>query len=394
MPDVIGLTCWTVHAPFVIEFVKEYKKRHPEVFLVLGGIHASSSPQTMMDLCPADAIVHSEGEQTFYDLLCALRNFHVLYGVKGITFRDQGQLVTTGKRSLIKPLDAIPFPQYELLKSIAMYQPLNRKYVFSIVGSRGCVHKCAFCSGNKFWGYQRWRSPQNILEEIRRLKSNYDVGFIRFEDDDLLCNKEWAIQLLNLITGEVPAFSCLARFDSVIFSELPELLARAGCTEIYHGLETTSGRLLAILNKRQSILELEQYQEIIGKEVTLGLNPTVSAIIGIPTETESEIYHTVEFLLKLRALGAKTQLWLLTPYPDTEIVEKYKQDLVAIDRWKHFSQFDVFSEAAHEAYGKLIRRYNLIVPDWWMFNNEIGVKKTGEIYTRMQGRVMGVMDFV
>jgi radical SAM superfamily enzyme YgiQ (UPF0313 family) len=159
-------------------------------------------------------------------------------------------------------------------------------------------------------------------------------------------------------------------------------------------LETTSARLLKVLRKGQSKVDLRQYKELVCKEIALGLIPTISAMVGIPTETENEMCATIDFLSELRAMGARTQLWILTPYPDTDIVRKYGQELVQVDRWKKFAQFDVFSEAAHEAYRKLIRKYNFIVPDWWMFNSEAGVEKTGKLFEQSKGKIIGVFDFV
>ena len=392
-PEVLGLTCWTVHAPFVVEFVRRYKKHHPNVYIVLGGVHASASVSQMMTLCPADAIVHSEGEQTLLELLQVLGKKDKLSNVKGISYRGNGRILTTDERPLIQNLDEISFPNYEMLQPIQKYQPFNHEYIFSINATRGCNHNCAFCSGNSFWRCQRWRSAENIINEINWLKTKYDVGFIRFEDDDLLSNKTWAKHLLKLLPGVIPPFSCLARFDSME-DDFITLLSAAGCIEVYHGLETTSIRLLKILRKGHTRFDLKQIKELVSKEITFGLIPTISAMIGIPTETEDEMHSTIDYLLELRALGARTQLWLLTPYPDTEIVRKHGNKLVQVDRWRRFGQFDVFSEAAHEAYDKLIQKYNFIVPDWWMFANEAGIDKTGKIYSQTKGNIMGVFDFV
>lgn len=394
MPEVLGLTCWTVQAPFVVEFVRRFKARHPEVLVVLGGIHASGSAEELMSMCPADVVVHSEGEHTLSELICALEQDLGLQDVKGISFRGDSGVVQTPARPLIRDLDSLPLPAYDMLPSLEKYQPMNRKYVFSVMASRGCVHHCAFCSGNKFWGHQRWRSPEHVVGEIKWLRSQYNVGFLRFEDDDLLSNKSWAQCLLGQMKGVARPFSCLARLDS-IDEEMAELLALAGCREVYHGLESASPRLWKLLRKGMGpAVDLDRCRDLVAREIALGLTPTVSAMIGIPTETEQEMDATVEFLSDLRALGARVQLWILTPYPDTEVVRVFGKQLVKVDRWAKFGQFDVFSEAARDAYGKLIKKYKLMVPDWWMFSNEAGADATGDLFARSKGRLMGVLDFV
>lgn len=393
-PDVVAIICWIVQVPFVLEFVNEYKKRHPEVTIILGGVQASASFTAIMQLCRTDIIVHSEGEETFIDLITTISNDRDLKQVSGISFRQGANIVTTKARKLIADLNGLPFPAYDLLPPIDVYQPLNKRFVFSIVASRGCSHHCQFCSGHAFWRYQRWRSPENVIEEINWLKSWTEVGFIRFEDDDFAINKVWLSKLLTLIEGHLVPFSCLARFDSLDETVI-KLLARAGCLEVYHGLESASPRLLKLLQKDVSAdVDLTRIKEILNFEVANGIAPTVSAMIGIPTETEQEMQSTIEFLAGLRAIGVKTQLWILTPYPGTDIVKRFGHMISEIDRWKEFNQFDVFSEVARDAYSSLLKKYKSMVPDHWMFKNEAGVVTTGLAYAKSKGRLMGVIDFV
>lgn len=393
-PDVLGLTSWTVHAPFVVEFVRRYKARHPNVVVVLGGIHASAAARELMSLCPADLVVHGEGEHTLSELLLALEQGSSLTTVPGISLRQGSQIVPTPKRQLTRDLGWLPFPAYDMLPPIEQYQPWNRRFVFSVMGSRGCLHRCAFCSGNRFWGYQRWRTPQSVVEEVRWLTSRFRVGFVRFEDDDLLRHKPWAEQLLALLGPVGVPFSCLARLDSVRDGML-ELLAHAGCKEIYHGLESASPRLRKLLGKDMpEFIDAEWCKRLVARELSLGLTPTLSAMIGIPTETEEEMSATLELLAQLRSMGARVQLWILTPYPDTEMVEQWRERLVQVDRWRMFGQFDVFSEVTRDAYRGLVRKHRLMVPDCWMFANEAGVRRTGEVFAQARGRLMGAVDFV
>lgn len=395
-PEVLGLSCTTVQAPFVIEFVRLYKKKYPDVPVVLGGIHASAAPEEMLRSCPADVVVHGEGEETLVEVLDALVEDRAagLTRVKGISFRAGGGITRTEPQPLLKDLDSLPYPAYDLLPPLPCYQPLARKHVFSVTASRGCVHHCAFCSGSRHWHYQRWRTPESVAAEVRWLDNRYDLGMVRFEDDDLLTREAWSGRLLDLLEDIGVPFSCFARLDSLQEAAV-ERLAAAGCKEVYHGLETTSPRLWEILRKDMSKgLDLAGCSRLIAREIEAGVTPTVSAIIGIPTETEAEMQATVDFLGGLRARGARTQLWLLTPYPDTDIVREFAQDLVEVDRWTKFGQFDVFSQAARDAYGDLLARHKCLVPDFWMFRNEAGIEKTGRLWLEARGRLMGAFDFV
>jgi anaerobic magnesium-protoporphyrin IX monomethyl ester cyclase len=393
--DILGITCWTVHVPFCIEFVKFYKKKYPDVKIIMGGVHASSQPEDIMKLCPVDIIVRNEGEETFIDLLNTLDDNKEIDGVPGISYRQDGQILHTQDRPLIKILDSIPFPAYDLLAPLEQYQPLNRKYAFSLLASRGCPYRCIFCSANRLWKFQRRRSPENVFEEIKWLANTYEAGFIRFEDDALTINRDWAVKLFTLLKTLPIKFDCLTRIDKVD-SNLLKLMLDAGCEGIYHGIESASPRLLNLLRKNfPSWINIEYIQNLITEEVSLGLHPTVSAMIGIPTETKEEINLTFDLMCDLKRLGARTQLWIMTPYPDTDAVEMYKENLIRIDRWREFKQFDVFSMVPREAYARQLKKYGALIPDNWMFKNEItDFQEMKELYLSGASRILGELEFV
>lgn len=393
--DILGITCWTVHVPFCIEFVKIYKKKYPDVKIIMGGVHASSQPEDIMKLCPVDIIVRNEGEETLIDLLNAFNSNKELGEIPGISYRQDEQIHHTQDRPLIKNLDNIPFPAYDLLAPLEQYQPLNRKYAFSLLASRGCPYRCIFCSANRLWKFQRRRSPENVVEEIKWLANTYEVGFIRFEDDALTINRDWAVKLFSSLKELPIKFDCLTRIDKVD-SNLLKLMIDAGCEGIYHGIESASPRLWKLLRKDfPTWLNIEYIKELIMEEVSFGLNPTVSAMIGIPTETKEEINLTFDLMSTLRRLGATTQLWIMTPYPDTDAVEVFREKLIRIDRWRELKQFDVFSMVPREGYSYLLKKYGALIPDNWMFKNEISdFHEMKELYLTGASRILGELEFV
>jgi anaerobic magnesium-protoporphyrin IX monomethyl ester cyclase len=394
-PHVLGLTCWTVHLLFCIEFVRLYKKKHPDVIIVLGGVHVSFQPEEMMKLCPADIVVRGEGEETLVELIGALDTNTPLDTVWGISYRKDGIVNHTPDRPLMKDLDEVPFPAYHLLPAIERYQPLNRTFVFSIVASRGCPYKCIFCSANKLWKYQRRRSPKNILAEIKWIANSFHLGFIRFEDDDLTANRAWALELFSLLQDEAIPFDCLTRIDRVDY-ELLKAMRDAGCQGIYHGIESASPRLLKLLRKGfPSWVDEEYIKDLIAQEVGLGLVPTASAMIGIPTETKEEVESTFELMCEIRRLGAKTQLWIMTPYPDTDAVELYKDCLERRDRWRELRQFDIFSTVQRDAYSHLMKKYDELIPDNWIFRNETrDFEEMKALYLKGASSILGEVEFV
>lgn len=393
-PDVVGLTCWTVHLPFCLEFTRALKQAHPEITVVLGGVHATARPRELLDLCPADVVVRGEGDETLPAVVRALDARRPLDGIAGITYRAGTEIRETADRALVHDLDTLPFPAYELLPPLHAYQPLNRRYVFSVVASRGCPYRCIFCSAS-LGKTQRRRSPGAVATEVRWLVRRHGAGFIRFEDDTLTLDRDWALALFAGLRDLGVGFECLTRLDAVD-TELLQAMRAAGGEGIYHGLETASPRLLKLLRKGFGArVTLDGVAELVRTEVALGLQPTVSAMIGIPTETLEEVRATIDFMSRLRREGARTQLWIMTPYPDTPAATMYADRLLAIDRWHELAQFDVFSAVPRAAYGDVLKRYTPLVPDNWMFRTAVAsLDEMKALYLEGATRVLGELEFV
>ncbi len=85
----------------------------------------------------------------------------------------------------------------------------------------------------------------------------------------------------------------------------------------------------------------------------------------------------------------------MTPYPDTAAVDLYNDHLIRIDRWRELRQFDVFSAAPREAYSHLIKKYGSLIPDNWIFKNEIEeFREMKALYLSGASRILGEVEFV
>jgi hypothetical protein len=66
-----------------------------------------------------------------------------------------------------------------------------------------------------------------------------------------------------------------------------------------------------------------------------------------------------------------------------------------IDRWKELKQFDVFSTVPREAYSHLIKKYSYLVPDNWIFRNDINdFREMKMLYLSGASRILGELEFV
>ena len=95
-----------------------------------------------------DVVVHGEGEETLVELVAALREggAAALRQVQGISFLDGEEVVRTEPRELLRDLDRLPFPAYDLLP-VERYGRTSRHHpaLAAIEAGRGCPHSCEFC---------------------------------------------------------------------------------------------------------------------------------------------------------------------------------------------------------------------------------------------------------
>src|SRR3989344_5809672 len=107
----------------------------------------------------------------------------------------------------------------------------------------------------------RFRSPQNVLSEIKNLIANYGVKEIMFYDDTFTLNKNRTSEICDLIIADKLNLSwgCLSRVDR-IDEELLKKMKKAGCHLMCYGVESGSEEMLKNIRKN---IRLSQVKETI-----------------------------------------------------------------------------------------------------------------------------------
>src|SRR3989338_3670321 len=254
-PDIIGLTATTPTFNSALVIARKIKEGLPSVIIILGGAHITAMPWEAMAAGPFDIGVIGEGEVTLTELVKLLSSKFTslpatgwsndLRRVKGIIFREGGDLVATPKREAIMDLDTIPFPARHLLAPLSKYRPTPASYrrlpLGVMITSRGCPQQCAFCDRAVFGNSYRFRGPENVLGEAEELVYKYGAREIRFFDDCFTLDKERTIKIcqgLRKIKPKLP-WTCLTTVGSVTKELLKEMKA-SGCWQVLYGLESGS----------------------------------------------------------------------------------------------------------------------------------------------------------
>lgn len=383
-PDVIGLTCNTIHVPFWAEFCREFKKRS-RIPIVLGGIHPTFMPEKMFALSGADFIVRGEGEETFLELLNALNRKEDPGTILGLSYIQKNKILHNADRPLIKDLSRLPLPAYDLLLPYVnrMRQKKNEKdriLEAHFCATRGCPYGCIFCSSNAMWKYQRRKPVAQVVEEIKYLNTKFNCDFIAFGDDCLPLNKAWFSGLLGKLKNLKLTWSCLSRTD-ILDNKLLRRMKDSGCVEIYHGIESGSSRIRKLINKNlDPAVDNNAIAELVREEKRTGIKVTCSFMTGIPTETKNEMCETIHFAGELKGLGAVVQYWVMTPYPDVKATAIYRKHLIKFNRWKILRQSDLYNYDQFFLYAGFYERYHKENPDFYMFRPDMPIKDFLRIY--------------
>ena len=322
-PDVVGVggpTCYAKRALKVLRIAKE--ELGPDVLTVAGGPHFTfTAEESLLENAFLDVVVVGEGEITMYELVRAFSEGRPLSSVRGIAFRDSsGRVVKTGERPLIRNLDALPLPAWDMLPMERYRLVAWGKRATMLVSSRGCPFKCSFCSERIFWR-NVWRphGPRRVVDEMELVAERYGKDLIWFGDDTFnldrgrnvaIC-KEIIERGLNVAWGIEARADLIARDKDII-----GLMKEAGLFWVLIGVEAASDVELRRLGKGITLSHVKKAFKVLRDHDII---TQAMFIIG-------ERYDTRESILAKERLAEELDADFaiftpLTPFPGTPLYE-------------------------------------------------------------------------
>lgn len=254
-----------------------------------------------------------------------------LVAVKGLAWRDNGEIVINPDRPFIPNLDDLPLPLHRLLPLDKYRIPMIKGPYAFVVTSRGCPAGCRFCIKHVNYGYTvRVRSPENIMEELWML---HDLGVhnVNMYADLFTVDREQVMGLCQLILKEGLRvhWTCNSRVDFVD-EEMLRMMGRAGCWMIAWGIESGSQE---VLNRARKGYRLEEAERALRWARAAGIKNWGYFIIGLPGETEETIQKTIDLSKKLPLDLALFHI--AAPYPGTPFYhEALERGWLKLSRWE------------------------------------------------------------
>ncbi|MBM3190316.1 MAG: radical SAM protein, partial [Chloroflexi bacterium] len=220
-----------------------------------------------------------------------------LSAIKGLVWRRGGEIVLNPPRPLIRDLDDLPCPRYELLPLQRYCAPfVGGPYAF-VVTSRGCPGGCRFCIKHVSYGDSvRYRSPAHVVDEVEQL-AGLGVHRIHMYADLFTVNREHVMGICQELTrrGLRIRWTCNSRVDFVD-EELLRVMAQSGCWMISWGVESGDPGMLKRMRKGTNP---EMAAQALGWARQAGIKNWGYFIIGMPGETEDTIRRTIALAKRL-----------------------------------------------------------------------------------------------
>ncbi len=322
--DLCLVSSVTNQWPYALEMIRQVRELSP-VPIVLGGHHATSSPQLLAQTPELDALCVGEGDHVLAEIADRLAAGLNLAGIPGLWTRDPAdpqRVIPSDVADLIEDLDSLPLPDFSVFdaKTIA-----NRP---SLQLSRGCPYDCSYCCNNNLrriyagkGRYVRKKSVQRAMQEVRNFVSSYRPAELNFDDDTFVKDKKWLAEFLELYRREIAIpFNCNTRAETVD-AELCRILKQAGCNVVCIGIESGNEEF------RRKVYKRSMSDEVIVRAFALlhehGLSTYAFNIVGAPGETYAHYLDTLALNKRVRPTG--WQITTFYPFPGSELYDEARR---------------------------------------------------------------------
>ena len=309
-PNYLGISCnYSPLHNITLKIADEIKAINSSINIFVGGNHATACANELLVQSnnSIDAICLGQGEKSVLAYLNAKKELLDFSTVCGVAYVSGNEIVINEKCSIIEDLDSIPFPAYDLI-DMDIYDRYN------IIASRGCPFACTYCASNVIvQKFVKYRSAQNILDEVEMLIAEYGEKMFWFSDDTFTANQKFANALMDEIAYRKVQFkwSCLTRVNKTSL-KLLEKMKSNGCQYISYGVESGNDQILANMNKMIEKSEIKSAIELTKKA---NIDVYTFFLIGYPGENTQTIEDTFKLVHEINPTGASFAI--VIPLPGT-----------------------------------------------------------------------------
>lgn len=298
-----------------------------------------------------DYVLLGEAEWTLLELAKALDR---LPGdaehIPGLAFmrHETESIFRTPPRPLLRDLDYLPSPARDLI-DVSRYRDLWKSshgyFSLNAVASRGCPFGCNWCAKPIYGNSFHIRSADSVAEEMCELKNSWGADHVWFADDIFALKPHWALKLAASVERRAAMlpFKMQSRVN-LMTPETVQGLKRAGCAEVWMGVESGSQKILDQMDKGTTVGQAIAARENLRRQ---GIRACFFLQFGYPGETWDDIQETVRLVRRTQPddIGVSVAY----PLPGTKFYDRVREEL---GNQKNWADSDDLAMMFRGAYGQ------------------------------------------
>jgi len=289
----------------------------------------------------AEFVIVGEGEQTLGELADVLlgRSGAAPADIPGLRFLGPDGIERTPPRPLLKDLDELPLPAWDLV-DIESYRQhwlaRHGHFHLNVSTTRGCPYKCNWCAKPIYGNRYTVRSPSSVADEWAMLKRQFAPDRLWVCDDIFGLKPGWVESFATELAsrGGVVPFQIQARVDLMTESTVAAL-ARSGCALAWVGAESGAQSILDAMDKGTRV---EQIRDATDSLHAAGIGVAFFLQFGYPGETWENIESTLEMVRRLKPddIGISVSY----PLPGTAFYDHVQNQMGKKTNWKDSDDLD------------------------------------------------------
>jgi len=305
-----------------IKVAKAVKERYPKLPIIFGGWHPTLLPDETLREPYVDIVVRGQGEITLLEIATALTAGTSLAPITGISWKT-GPIHTHNPDRKVAYLDELAEPAFDLCDFDA-YERAGGARKLAYATSVGCPYACNYCTDMVFYK-RRFNalSAERVVEEMTRLVKRYRISTVALLDSNFPVDLKRALAIAQGIRDSGVKFKWTFQASTDFLSRMSDdecrLLGEAGVSHMGFGTESTSERVLKLMNKRHQRVD-EMYITAHKAQIG-GIKVTFNLIMGYPGETEADRIETFQTMSDIVSQFSNVNFSpnIFTPYPGIPI---------------------------------------------------------------------------
>lgn len=334
-PDMIGVSClFSNRGREAVRLCEIAKAEIPDAHVLMGGQHPSGFPK-LVSHDFIDYLMWGESENSLIELLEAINSGGSIKEVSQIILKDANGSFWKSTKKNLPDVNKILFPAWHLIRlkdywaaGLADYEvnTQGEKRFMVMISSRGCPHDCFFCTAPMMTERRyKYRTLENIIEEIEVYRSQFGIQEIHFWDDNFFVNKKRTKELLRALISSFPGMSFQVPSGSEINAlddEVIDLMAQAGFKKLFLAVESPNEEIQeSYVDKR---VNLDRIRHIVEKLREVGIISEGSFMVGFPHETKKQVDATFQIA---KEFGFdRISISIVNPLPGTGLYEMCERE--------------------------------------------------------------------